>query len=69
MEADNYIEIYEGKQVCCTCKHFHQHYSFDLGHYHLVWCGHCTECRMKFRKPDQTCGEWAPKEEEPVSQS
>ena len=25
----NYPELYQGKQVCCTCTHFVQHYRSD----------------------------------------
>ena len=64
-----YEEIYAGKQVCCTCIHFYQHYGKGKKKYHLVDCGHCCYPRLKTRKTDQTCEHWKGKKREPVSDS
>lgn len=51
-------ELYAGKQVCCTCAHYHQHYCRGSKGYVEVDCGHCTAVYVKTRKPDQSCERW-----------
>ena len=70
-KSNNYPELYQGKQVCCTCSHFVQHYRIDeaLNAFVAVGCGHCRFPRLKRRPPEQTCDNWRPIErKEPVSQ-
>ena len=42
-KSSNYPELYQGKQVCCTCTHFVQHYRSDEARaaFVEVGCGHC----------------------------
>ena len=62
-------EVYEGQQVCCTCKHYFQHYRHSGEKYLLVGWGHCTCPRIKARKPDGKCERWEGKKEDPVGES
>lgn len=64
-----YQELYAGKQVCCNCTHYYQHYRKGKKRYSIVAWGHCGYPRIKARRPDQTCGNWTPEpqKEEPVS--
>ena len=71
-KSSNYPELYQGKQVCCTCTHFVQHYRSDEARAAFVemGCGHCGFPRLKRRSPEQTCDNWRPAErQEPVSES
>ncbi len=56
-----YRELYAGKQVCCTCAHYYQHYSRGSRGYYEVHCGRCTALSVKTRKPDHTCEHWKKK--------
>ncbi len=56
-------ELFAGKQVCCTCAHYHQHYGRGPRGYFEVHCGHCTALLVKTRKPDQTCKQWKERKE------
>lgn len=53
-------ELYTGRQVCCTCVHYQQHYYREKRKYYEVFCGHCRAPKLKIRKPSQTCGLWTP---------
>jgi len=63
---DPLVASYEGQKVCCTCKHFRQHYLLFRGEYYPAWCGHCTLVRAKHRNPGQKgCENWTPGQEQP----
>ena len=63
----DYQKIYTGKQVCCNCVYYRQHYGKRGDGYQPIYCGHCVYPRLKTRQPDQTCGNWKAEKEEPVS--
>lgn len=65
MDMTEYQKIYEGKQVCCTCACYCQHYRRDGKGYAPVYCGHCTAVRVRTRKPDQSCEHWKSKKKVP----
>jgi len=58
-----YEALYAGKQVCCTCAYYCQHYRRDRKKYTPVHCGHCTVIRVKTCKPDKSCERWRAKKE------
>jgi len=60
--VDLYEKLNQGKQVCCTCAFYIQHYRKDGEKYYHVFCGHCVSGRLKSRKPGQTCERWQAKE-------
>ena len=64
-----YQKVYTGEKVCCTCRHYVQHYGQGKRTYYILACGHCIFPRIKTRAPEQTCEHWASIKEEPVSQS
>ena len=39
-------------KYCKDCAHFHQHYSFAQKKIFRVYCGHCTQGRIKKKAPD-----------------
>jgi len=51
---------------CANCAHYHQHYVMrENGTYFECWDGHCTEPRIKNRKPNTlACERWEAKEVE-----
>ncbi len=57
----SFQSCYAGKQVCCTCAHYQQHYYRTKKQYREVYCGHCMRSRLKTRKPSQTCQLWTPR--------
>lgn len=38
--------------VCNTCAHYRQHYTFDDRKIFRVYCGHCTYQKVKTKRPD-----------------
>lgn len=65
----SYQELYAGRQVCCNCEYYCQHYCLLNGTFQAINCGHCIFPRIKARCPDQTCEHWKEIEKEPVSLS
>lgn len=54
------INSYESEEVCANCRHFCQHYTEKPSDYGMrgfmpVNAGHCTEPKVKQRKPGDTC--------------
>ena len=41
-------------EVCKNCIHYRQHYILDIECCIPVNCGHCTNIRIKHRKPDSS---------------
>ena len=62
-------KFYAGEKVCCTCRHYIQHYGRGKRKYYILSFGHCIFPRVKSRAPEQTCGHWAAIKEEPASPS
>lgn len=60
----DYKKLYAGRQVCCTCASFVQHYRKDLYNgevrYLTISCGHCMKQRRPKRYPPDApaCGLW-----------
>lgn len=58
------VTIQDGEDVCANCRHFVQHYRMrgcpdvltGAAEVDPVNYGHCTEPRVKPRKPGDTCG-------------
>lgn len=47
-------------QTCKDCTHFRQHYILDEQSCTAVPCGHCTQPRLKHRRPDaKACTQFA----------
>ena len=47
--------------MCKSCRHFRQHYILDEQSCRSVNCGHCTQPRLKHRRPRQpACAFYAP---------
>lgn len=42
-------------KACEYCKFYIQHYMKVDGRYSKTCCGHCTQGRVKGRKPEDTC--------------
>ena len=40
------------EEECKNCVHYRQHYTLSNQRATAVNCGHCTQSRMKTRKPD-----------------
>ena len=40
------------KNRCKHCKYYLQHYTFVDGRIVRVYCGHCTYCAARHRRPD-----------------
>lgn len=40
------------EEQCKNCVHYRQHYTLSNQRATAVNCGHCTQSRMKTRKPD-----------------
>ena len=48
-------------QYCKDCAHFRQHYTFNNKTIFRVYCGHCTEQRVKRKRPDDhICEQFTP---------
>lgn len=41
--------------ACKFCKFYHQHYGKIDGEYYALYCGHCSQLRIKPRKPEDKC--------------
>ena len=47
---------------CKDCRHYLQHYTLDEQKVFRVYCGHCTQSRIKHRSPDsKACGQFCPR--------
>lgn len=47
------------KNTCSTCAYYHQHYAFDQRKIFRVHFGHCTNQRVKAKRPDsEICGNY-----------
>lgn len=55
----------DGVPMCKNCKHYYQHYTYfeDLKRFMPMNVGHCTEPRLKDRKPFDLCTRYEEKEE------
>ena len=55
----------EQKPTCKTCQHYVPHYTRSArGVYHRLYCGHCTEPRIKDRREDTpACPHYRPRKE------
>lgn len=40
------------KKTCHNCDHYFQHYTISNGRFCRVYCGHCTNGRLKAKRPD-----------------
>ena len=40
------------KNICNTCVHYRQHYTFDNRKIFRVYCGHCTYQKVRPKRPD-----------------
>lgn len=50
------------QNICYTCVHYRQHYSFDQRKIFQVHCEHCTYNRVKTKRPDtKACGDYVQK--------
>lgn len=53
------FDIFKANQsivnACKFCKFYHQHYGKIQGEYHALNCGHCSQLRIKPRKPEDKC--------------
>ena len=50
--------ICESERVCANCRYYYQHYIYDKEMYNgfsSCNCGHCSQKRLKRRKPSDTC--------------
>ncbi len=48
--------ISKEEKACINCKYYHQHYiKVDTQSYIKCYDGHCTNPRLKSRKPSQSC--------------
>ena len=46
---------------CGSCAHFRQHYILDKQSCRAINCGHCSQPRLKHRRPEQAaCLHYAP---------
>ena len=53
---------------CKTCKHFHQHYTFNEQRIFKVYCGHCSHSKIKKKTPDsKSCENYI--QTEPIEES
>lgn len=59
-----YIEDHGRAECCENCRHYTQHYvRMGTGLFAKCYAGHCTEPRIKQRRPDQVCGRYERREE------
>lgn len=48
-------------EICRKCTYYIQHYAFFDGVYRWVYLGHCTQGRLKPRRPDaKACEQYKP---------
>ena len=40
------------QNICKTCVHYRQHYTFDHRKIFRVYCGHCTYPKAKTKRPN-----------------
>ena len=46
---------------CNTCAYYRQHYTFDHRKLFRVYCGHCTDQKVKTKRPDaKACKNYTP---------
>ena len=46
---------------CGSCTHFRQHYILDRQSCRAISCGHCSQPRLKHRRPEQSaCPHYVP---------
>lgn len=71
-----YIEERGRAECCAECAHYQQHYvRLVSGIFAKCYAGHCTEPRIKTRRPDQVCERYERREqgeevvEKPVPQA
>ncbi|MBQ7802220.1 MAG: hypothetical protein IJ375_07870 [Oscillospiraceae bacterium] len=47
--------------TCQNCANFIQHYGLQSGKFYRLYCGHCTQSRIKKRYPDaKACAHFQP---------
>lgn len=48
-------------EACANCKYFIQHFMHDGWCFRPVYMGHCIYPRLKNKRPDDACGNFAAK--------